>query len=447
MPIEKFDTREQANVIAVNHAIPQPHTLHYAEDYDWVKFYGLSGEDYTYRIKAGNLGVNCKPVIELYYGDELTFIRSENTIMYNEVFLDFDPLKEGTYYVKVIWNDTYPYVGGDTSYELQVDNQDAGGLLVLITGSITDVVSGAGIDGAWITIDGGGATFSSSGTYYLYQKPGPWLMQARAEGFELFLDQISVQEEDQIFGKYIMMDPIVMTTSTTTSIRRTTTTTTPTTTTTIIECTSDSNCDDDLFCNGKETCVEGVCHSGSNPCLSGEECDEETDICRKPITPCSISIDPGTAEVLSGESMSFTITSEGDCAAPRYEWSVKSNIGSSIDQSGSYKAGINADMFNKATDEVKVVDQANGTSSEASVTISWGNACLFLQMFGEGSKEVKSLRAFRDNVLGKTKEGQELISLYYEWSPAIVKAMEEDKAVKEKMKAVVDGIMWIANNY
>ncbi|MCK5187151.1 MAG: hypothetical protein KAR43_08460, partial [Deltaproteobacteria bacterium] len=55
---EVDNTYLQANVIVVNHATPQPHNFHYASDEDWVKFYAhrIAGEDYTYRIKAGNLG-------------------------------------------------------------------------------------------------------------------------------------------------------------------------------------------------------------------------------------------------------------------------------------------------------------------------------------------------------------------------------------------------------
>ena len=36
------------------------------------------------------------------------------------------------------------------------------------------------------------------------------------------------------------------------------------------------------------------------------------------------------------------------------------------------------------------------------------------------SEETQLLRYFRDNVLNQSPEGQDLIRLYYEWSPAIV---------------------------
>lgn len=67
--------------------------------------------------------------------------------------------------------------------------------------------------------------------------------------------------------------------------------------------------------------------------------------------------------------------------------------------------------------------------------------CPSTLIFGEGSEEVMLLRYFRDNVLSQTPEGQELIRLYYEWSPAIVKAMEQDEEFKEYVKEMVDGIL------
>ena len=58
----------------------------------------------------------------------------------------------------------------------------------------------------------------------------------------------------------------------------------------------------------------------------------------------------------------------------------------------------------------------------------------------ENSEEVELLRHVRD-VLSKTPEGQEIIKLYYQWSPAIVKAMEEDEEFKQHVKEMVDGIL------
>ena len=56
------------------------------------------------------------------------------------------------------------------------------------------------------------------------------------------------------------------------------------TTFTTAGCTGDEDCDDDLFCNGAETCVDNVCQAGTDPCPDDglycngtESCDEGGD--------------------------------------------------------------------------------------------------------------------------------------------------------------------------
>ena len=67
--------------------------------------------------------------------------------------------------------------------------------------------------------------------------------------------------------------------------------------------------------------------------------------------------------------------------------------------------------------------------------------CTFFETYGKGSEEVELLRVFRDEVLSQSPVGQEIIELYYQWSPAIVQAMEEDDAFKEEVKEMVDGVL------
>jgi hypothetical protein len=67
--------------------------------------------------------------------------------------------------------------------------------------------------------------------------------------------------------------------------------------------------------------------------------------------------------------------------------------------------------------------------------------CSVEELYGEYAKETAQLRNFRDNVLSKTPEGQELIKLYYQWGPVVVKAMKEDSAFKGNVKALIDGIL------
>ena len=113
---------------------------------------------------------------------------------------------------------------------------------------------------------------------------------------------------------------------------------------------------------------------------------------------------------------------------------------SSIDQNGNYKAAVNLTPYDSATDVVSVVDHGNGDiSAEATVTISWG--CSLLQIYGENSEEVRVLRAFRDNMLSQTPDGREIIKMYYQWNPLIVKMMEEDEMFKEELKEIMDELL------
>ena len=67
--------------------------------------------------------------------------------------------------------------------------------------------------------------------------------------------------------------------------------------------------------------------------------------------------------------------------------------------------------------------------------------CPVTAIYGEHSEQTELLRSLRDNILSKTQEGKELIKLYYAWSPAIVKAMEVDEYLKEKVKEMIAGIL------
>jgi len=181
--------------------------------------------------------------------------------------------------------------------------------------------------------------------------------------------------------------------------------------------------------------------------LAGE--DTNHDILMSPVSTttssengeCTVIIDPKTKKVKSGDSVSFTVYTNGNCSAPDYEWSVESDIGSIIDQNGNYVAGTNDAIFNKAIDVVMVDDNANDTKAAATVTVS--RRCISKQIYGENSEEVATLRSLRDNVLNQTPEGREIIRLYYEWSPVIVQEMEENEEFKKGVKEIIDEILLV----
>jgi hypothetical protein len=48
-------------------------------------------------------------------------------------------------------------------------------------------------------------------------------------------------------------------------------------------CTTNAECNDNLFCTGSETCVAGSCQSSGNPCTGGTTCNESSDTCDAPV--------------------------------------------------------------------------------------------------------------------------------------------------------------------
>jgi hypothetical protein len=62
-------------------------------------------------------------------------------------------------------------------------------------------------------------------------------------------------------------------------------------------------------------------------------------------------------------------------------------------------------------------------------------------IYGCDSPEASKLRFIRDNVLRKTPEGQELIRLYYLWSPVIAQIIDNDHKFKDDMKRIIDNLL------
>lgn len=74
-------------------------------------------------------------------------------------------------------------------------------------------------------------------------------------------------------------------------------------------------------------------------------------------------------------------------------------------------------------------------------TTSTSQSCPSTTIYGEHSEQTEILRHFRDTILNKTPEGKELIKLYYQWSPLIVKVMEQDKEFRKEVKEMIDSLL------
>ncbi|MCH7884912.1 MAG: right-handed parallel beta-helix repeat-containing protein, partial [Planctomycetes bacterium] len=91
------------------------------------------------------------------------------------------------------------------------------------------------------------------------------------------------------------------------------------------DCTLDADCGDGRFCNGVETCNNGTCLSGTQPCSLGESCDEVGNVCTATVLEGFGTNTPGGA---GGET--YHVTSLADSGAGTFRDGV-SNRDYSVD--------------------------------------------------------------------------------------------------------------------
>ena len=72
--------------------------------------------------------------------------------------------------------------------------------------------------------------------------------------------------------------------------------------------------------------------------------------------------------------------------------------------------------------------------------------CPAEEIYGNAAPETQLLRGFRNTTLSTTPEGQELIKLYYTWSPFLVEAMRNDEELKAQLKETVDKILQVIDS-
>jgi hypothetical protein len=67
--------------------------------------------------------------------------------------------------------------------------------------------------------------------------------------------------------------------------------------------------------------------------------------------------------------------------------------------------------------------------------------CFTETVYGKYSEETALLKSFRDKILRNSPEGEEIIRLYYQWSPVIVRAMENDEEFKGELRSLLDEVL------
>jgi hypothetical protein len=77
----------------------------------------------------------------------------------------------------------------------------------------------------------------------------------------------------------------------------------------------------------------------------------------------------------------------------------------------------------------------------APTTSTTTTPCAVASIYGEQAEQTELLRDYRDKVLSKTPEGQELIKTYYKFSPTVTKLLEQRPLLKNKAKAFIDSML------
>ena len=109
-------------------------------------------------------------------------------------------------------------------------------------------------------------------------------------------------------------------------------------------------------------------------------------------------------------------------------------------QPGDYNVVETTEWYARNIGLIKRIDYCKTVLISATVDgVHYGCPATFA--LERDSNDLNTLRKFRDEVLSKTPVGQEIIKLYYELSPVIVKAMTEDKEFREEVKDMIDGIL------
>ena len=67
--------------------------------------------------------------------------------------------------------------------------------------------------------------------------------------------------------------------------------------------------------------------------------------------------------------------------------------------------------------------------------------CAAEAIYGGNAEETELLRKYRDNVLSKTPEGQELIETYYKLSPTATMLLKHRPLLKNRAKTFIEGML------
>jgi len=172
--------------------------------------------------------------------------------------------------------------------------------------------------------------------------------------------------------------------------------------------------------------------------------------------------------IAEGESVTFEAhVTGGGVPSYTYEWSVKkagdaswSTVGgnssswtwdSVIGDEGIYDVQCMVTDSQTATGEAVwegflIGDPVTSTTTTMpppppTTTTTAPGLCSLELIYGEDTEQTELLRDIRDNVLNQTPLGQEVIKLYYQWSPVITHAIKTDEEFRKEIKEMIERVL------
>ena len=142
------------------------------------------------------------------------------------------------------------------------------------------------------------------------------------------------------------------------------------------------------------------------------------------------------AEVQDGKTYYYKLEDLDLGGTPTMHGPVIANVPVSTSTSTT----ISATTSIITTSTTSLVTTSTTTISTTTTTIRSG-PCAAEAIYGENAEETELLRKYRDNVLSKTPEGQELIETYYKLSPTATMLLKHRPLLKNRAKTIIEGML------
>ena len=188
------------------------------------------------------------------------------------------------------------------------------------------------------------------------------------------------------------------------------------------------------------TCIDCLNGDVGQTCTSVEECGDHGFCSLDQEAICDDDFDED--QITNGEDSCICIDNPDQADAD--EDGMGDLCDNCLNDPNADQEDTDGDGTGDACDNCPGISNANqeDTDGDGTGDVCDRNArCAVISIYGNQSDETELIRNLRDRVLGKTREGRELIALYYMWSPALVQAMDEDKVLKEEVKETIDAFL------